>query len=291
VTEADPRTCVVVATRDRCAELRTTLARLTTLPERPAVTVVDNASTDGTAAMVRTEFPAVRLLIQPRNLGATARNVGVAASVADGARYVAFSDDDSWWEPGALRRAADVLDDHPRVGAVAARTVIAPDGAPDPINAAMANSPLKRSGAPGPPVLGFLACAVVVRRVAFEVVGGFHPLLFFVGEERLLAYDLAAGGWELTYEDSVVAVHQPSAARPASAWRGRLEARNEVLTAWLRRPLPVALRRSGALVRRALADPDARAALGGALLRLPPALRHRRPLPAHVESNVTLLEH
>ncbi|MDO0931403.1 hypothetical protein QQY66_06815 [Streptomyces sp. DG2A-72] len=30
--------------------------------------------------------------------------------------YVAFSDDDSWWTPGALRQAADLLDVHPRLG-------------------------------------------------------------------------------------------------------------------------------------------------------------------------------
>jgi hypothetical protein len=33
----------------------------------------------------------------------------------------------------------------------------------------------------------------VVRKAAFVGVGGFSELLFFVGEERLLAYDLAAG--------------------------------------------------------------------------------------------------
>jgi GT2 family glycosyltransferase len=291
---ADPRTCVVVATRNRRDELRHTLARLTTLPEGPAVTVVDNASTDGTAGMVRTEFPAVRLLVQRRNLGATARNIGVAAAAADDARYVAFSDDDSWWQPGALRRAADLLDHHPRLGAVAARTVIAPDDVPDPVNEAMADSPLAAPGPPadlpGPRVLGFLGCAVVVRRTAFEAAGGFHPLLFFVGEERLLAYDLTAAGWPLAYADTVVAVHRPSAARPEPGWRDRLEARNEVLTAWLRRPLPVALARTARLARTGLTDTAARAALGAAVLRLPRALLARRTLPADVESDVTLLE-
>jgi GT2 family glycosyltransferase len=139
-------------------------------------------------------------------------------------------------------------------------------------------------------VLGFLGCAVVVRRTAFEAAGGFHPLLFFVGEERLLAYDLAAAGWPVAYADSVVAVHRPSNARPPSDWRNRLEARNEVLTAWLRRPLPVALARTGRLARTGLCDPGARAALGAALVRLPRALLARRRLPDHVESDVTLLE-
>jgi hypothetical protein len=59
--------------------------------------------------------------------------------------------------------------------------------------------------------------------------------------------------------------------------------RNEVLTAWLRRPLPHALARTRALAADARHDPHARRALREALSRLPAALRDRRPLPPHVE--------
>ncbi len=56
-------------------------------------------------------------------------------------------------------------------------------------------------------MLGFLACSAVLRRRAFCEVGGFSRLLFFVGEERLLCYDLAAAGWERAYLHDVVAHH------------------------------------------------------------------------------------
>ena len=65
-----------------------------------------------------------------------------------------------------------------------------PGASRTPVNEAMAASPLWEGG--GAAVLGFLACACVVRKTAFVGVGGFSELLFFVGEERLLAYDLAA---------------------------------------------------------------------------------------------------
>ena len=65
-----------------------------------------------------------------------------------------------------------------------------PGASRTPVNEAMAASPLWEGG--GAAVLGFLACACVVRKAAFVGVGGFSELLFFVGEERLLAYDLAA---------------------------------------------------------------------------------------------------
>src|SRR5207248_9683683 len=102
----DPRVTVVVITRDRRESLARTLGRLAALPERPAVIVADNASRDGTAAMVRWQHPEVTLLALRRNAGAVARNIAVRLVTTP---YVAFCDDDTWWEPGALRRCADVL--------------------------------------------------------------------------------------------------------------------------------------------------------------------------------------
>lgn len=55
-------------------------------------------------------------------------------------------------------------------------------------------------------VLGFLACAAIVRRHTFLDAGGFSPLLFFVGEERLLAYDLTAVGRLRCYAPEIIAV-------------------------------------------------------------------------------------
>src|SRR5699024_6289246 len=186
---------VVVATRDRVGELRRTLNRLGSLEPRPPVVVVDNASEDETAETVRTEFPDVTLVRLGRNIGCAARNTGVAYTNTP---YVAFSDDDSWWAPGALERAADAFDAHPRLGLVAAAILVGDEERADPVNRKLLESPLGwADDLPGPRVMGFLACACVVRRTAFTQAGGFDPLLFFGGEETLLAQDLAARGWEL----------------------------------------------------------------------------------------------
>ncbi len=278
---------VVIATRDRSAELARTLRLLTALPERPRIVVVDNASSDGTAAMVASGFPQARLIRLAANAGAVARNVGVRAA---GTRYVAFSDDDSWWEPGSLELAARLLDDHPRLGLLAAATLVGPGREPDPVNALMAASPLSvRPDLPGPPVLGFLACASVVRRTAFLEAGGFHPLLFFAGEEALLAMDLAARGWERCYVAELRAVHEPSPVRP-SGGRRAVELRNALLTTWLRRQAPAVASETTRLMRMAAYDSDARAAFWAALRRLPRALALRRPVPAGVERELRLLE-
>ncbi|SDX47549.1 Glycosyltransferase, GT2 family [Modestobacter sp. DSM 44400] len=274
-----PRVTVVVATRDRRASLLRSLAHLD-VPGGPPVVVVDNASADGTAAAVRTAHPGVEVLELPVNTGAVARTHGVRRARAP---YVAFADDDSWWEPGALEAAADLLDAHPRVAVVVGRVRMAADGSEDRVTRKHRAAALGRSpGSPGPDVLSFPAFAAVVRREAHLAVGGFSPLLFFGGEEHLLALDLAAAGWQLVFADELLAWHDPAGPDRPSAQRWALQTRNDVLVDWLRRPLSVALAATARLATRAVRDPAARGALAGLLRRLPAALRQRRPVPAEV---------
>ncbi len=101
---------VLVITHNRRPELLRTLEKLRALPERPPVIVADNASRDGSADAVAARFPEMRLLRLSRNHGAVARNL--AARLAR-TPYLAFCDDDSWWEPGSLSHAAGLLDAAP----------------------------------------------------------------------------------------------------------------------------------------------------------------------------------
>ena len=192
----DPRLTVVVITRNRREELLRTLGRLAALPERPPVIVVDNGSADGTAAAVRRAHPDVLLIAARRNLGAVGRNLAVRRVTTP---YVAFCDDDTWWEPGSLPLAADALDRHPDVASVTARIVVEPAGyrRSDRAGAGAVPGPRRGPGLPGPALMSILAGASVLRCDAFREVGGFSPRLFLGGEEELLAADLAARGWVL----------------------------------------------------------------------------------------------
>jgi GT2 family glycosyltransferase len=210
------------------------------------VTVVDNGSRESVAPAVRRHPLAATVIELGENRGAAARNDGAMAA---GTEYVAFSDDDSWWEPGALAKAEQVLDGHPRLALIAARVLVGRERRLDPTSAEMAASPLDRDGdLPGPSVLGFLACGAVVRRSAFLAAGGFERRLGVGGEEELLAIDLAALGHRLAYVADVVAIHEPAhGGRPR---RDRDTLRNSLLVAWLRRPAGDALRRSLRLLGR-----------------------------------------
>jgi GT2 family glycosyltransferase len=270
---------VVVASRNRRDELLASLPR----HESPVV-LVDNASTDGTAAAVRAAHPGITVLTMDRNAGARARTVGVARA---GTPFVAFADDDSWWAPGDLARAVAILRSHPRLAVLNARILVGPDEKLDPACAEMADSALgTEPDLPGPSLLGFVACGAVVRTEAFEAVGGFDPVVRFPGEEERLALDLATAGWGMAYVDEVTVHHHPSprrdtpGRRQAGIWRSRL------LTAVMRLPAGDVARLLVAALR---AGRPGREGLVRALPDVPAALRRRRPISARLRADLDRL--
>lgn len=210
----DYRVSVVIATRNRPDKLAATLDRLAALRPVPPIIVVDNASdTDPGRVLRHPTRPG--LIRQQRNRGSAARTIGARATTTP---YVAFCDDDSWWAPGALTVAANLLDQHRWLALVAARVLVEPGGQPDPVSTAMADSPLPdQTGLPGRPVLSCLARASVVRRGAFLAAGGFGELLSTDGVETRLCYDLVAAGWQVRFVPDVVAHHRPSSQRPTDS--------------------------------------------------------------------------
>lgn len=281
-----PRVGVVVITRDRRRELLRTLRRLEALPESPPIVVVDNASTDGTSRAVAEAHPEVGLITAKANLGAVGRNLGVEALPTP---YVAFCDDDTWWEPGSLDRAAHLLDGHPPLGAITARLLVEPGGGEDPLTPELRHSPLPRPNwLPGPALLGILAGVSVLRVAAFQEVGGFSPRLWIGGEEELLALDLAAAGWWMCWDESMIAHHEASQVRDPHG-RRRQGIRNTLWTAWLRRPLRGALAHTRSVVRSLPADATSALALSDAVAGLPWVLREHRTVPAHVEQGLRML--
>ena len=274
----DARVSVVVLTHNRAGELCRTLRRLQALPERPRLVVVDNGSSDDTAARVRSEFPAVELVRCSANVGAAGRNAGVARVETP---YVAFCDDDTWWAGGALARAADLLDQHPRLALVSARVLVGPEQRLDPTCERMADSPLDSTGLPGPALIAFMAGAVVMRTEAYRAVGGYEARLFLGAEEALMALDLAALGWRMTYAAELVTHHHPSPSRDPRARRIVL-ARNRLWIAWMRLPVGSACQESAVILREVahqrLLGPVLRQALAG----LAWALSRRDVLPPPV---------
>jgi GT2 family glycosyltransferase len=286
VGSGDRRVAIVIVTRDRCATLLKSLGHLAALPGGHRIVVVDNGSSDDTRQAVSRRHPAVQLIPLGRNLGSAARTTGVAAVREP---YVALCDDDSWWAPGSLSRAEQLFDDHPALGLIAGRVMVGEARREDPTCRLMSRSPLpQRPGQAGTPVLGFLACAAVLRRSAYLQVGGFHPNFGIGGEETLLSLDLASAGWELAYVPEAVAHHHPPP-RPDNSERRRRQARNVLWLTWLRRPLPGALRDTAWLIRKAASDAAVARGLADAIAGGRWVLGERRPVGHDLERRLRSL--
>lgn len=283
----DPRLGLVVLTFNRRAEILRTLSRLTALEKAYSVCVVDNASEDGSVEAIATDYPAVDVVRLPRNLGAAGRNFGVRRM---NTHYIAFCDDDTWWERGALTRAIDILDAHPKLGAATARILVGPENREDPTSTLMAKSPLPNTlDIPGSETTGFMAGACVMRREAFLAAGGYEPRFFLGGEESLLALDMQARGWRLGYLPELVLHHYPSRLRDAAA-RRRLLLRNALWCCWLRRPLSSVCRETLLRLRGLRTEPGLAPGLLDAVRGLPWVWRERKVLPPDVEFRLRQVE-
>jgi glycosyltransferase involved in cell wall biosynthesis len=125
------------------------------------VCVIDDGSTDGTPAVVAA-FRGVRVLRQAARSGqAAALNLGVASTSGD---RLAFLDADDVWEADKLRRQGEALDADPALDVVYGhmRERVIGAGAPAAVAA--------RDGGVLP---AHLPSAMLIRRAAFERVGGF----------------------------------------------------------------------------------------------------------------------
>jgi rhamnopyranosyl-N-acetylglucosaminyl-diphospho-decaprenol beta-1,3/1,4-galactofuranosyltransferase len=123
----------VVVTHDRRDLLAGALAAIEAQTRVPdAVVVVDNASCDGTAALVRERFARADLVTLARNLGgAGGFAVGIARALDLGADAIWLMDDDTIPEAGALAALLAVREHRP---AVVASRVVWTDGREHPMN-------------------------------------------------------------------------------------------------------------------------------------------------------------
>jgi GT2 family glycosyltransferase len=281
------RLTVVVLTHNRVKEVTHTVRHLLQNPDAPPIIVVDNGSSDGTCEVLQRSFSSIRVIGLSRNIGAAARNVGIIAADSP---YVALCDDDTWWEPDGLIRAAEHLEQHPTLAIVCGRVLVGSDEREDDTCVLMSESPLSSSvSLPGKPILGFLAGASMIRRLAFIEVGGFEPRFFIGGEESLVAVDLAARGWELAYVNDVLVHHYPSPSRDKLS-RQRLLFRNNLWFCWLRRPLSRICRETARAIAFCLQHPRFIPPFLEAFRDLRWIMRKRTVLPHRIEANLRLLE-
>lgn len=216
---------VVVVTYSPGAALPGFLASLATATSRPyEVVLADNGSTDG--APEAAVGPAVRLLRTGANLGyGRAANAGAVGASSE---WLVVANPDLVWEPGALDELLTAADRWPGAGSLGP-AIKTPDGALYPSARAFPSlgrgighalfgwwwpaNPWTRSyraeaGRPVEGPAGWLSgSCLLLRRAAFEGIGGFDPTYFMYCEDMDLGRRLAEAGWCNVYVPSAVVTH------------------------------------------------------------------------------------
>ncbi len=206
------------------------------------IIVVDNASADGSAAMVAAEFPSVRLLANAENRGFTGgNNQGIA--LAHG-RYLLFLNPDTEIVGEALTTMTAYLDAHPDVGVVGPQLRYG-DGSPQSsrrrfptlLTALFESTPLawhwpnnpwarwyrmedrashvtrhtanmkSQSEDHGEEVDWLVGAALMTRRAVIEQVGGFDEGYFMYSEDLDWCRRVKAAGWRIFYLPTAEIIH------------------------------------------------------------------------------------
>lgn len=235
---------------------------------RADVCVVDNASSDGSDAMVEREFPWAELIRSGANLGfGPAVNLGARNAEA---AWIAPCNADVALEPETLRRALEAAAAHPETGIVAP-LLVGEDGEPQHsvypfpevgftllFNAGayrMSRHWADRNCVPGlwdrtreRDVPWAIAAFLLVRREAWFAVGGFDERQWMYAEDLDLGWRVRQAGWRTRYVPRARVVHHGSAAAVLAWGEARTARWMDATYAWmLRRRGPVRTRLVAAL--------------------------------------------
>lgn len=185
--------------------------------------VVDNASSDGGARVVRERFPSVRRIENAGNRGFGAANNQVLAECSG--RYIVLLNPDTEATPGAFRRMVDYMDAHPGVG-LAGPSVRNLDGTrQDTVSLGYPGE--KRSAGEVAGLPGKIACVMgacqIVRAPLMRELGGFDEDFFLYGEDQDLCLRIRRKGFEIGHVDPAVIVHLGGGSErgtpPVEIWR------------------------------------------------------------------------
>jgi GT2 family glycosyltransferase len=271
---------VIVLSYNRGLALAKTLRELelilSSIGAASEIIVVDNASTDGSVEMVRRDFPSVRLLPLPANVGVAAFNRGADLAKGD---FLLILDDDSWPDAASLKAAFHELTSNDALAGVALLPIHPATGVVEWsfLDHAHANFPV-------------MGCGNLVRAKAWREVGGYEESFFLYRNDTDLAMKLLAAGRDvLARPDWIVWHDSPHAARKSDRWL-HLATRNWMLLArrhargW-RLPLAMLL---GWIWACCHAGPSAhrllcatRGAWAGLTTRVPPMPASVRPTGSH----------
>lgn len=195
-----PAATAVISVWNRREELRANLdgIRAQTLPFADVI-VVDNASTDGTAELVASEYPEVRLVRMPNSAYGACEtfNVGFASVTTP---LFAILDDDVVLPPEWLEKATKRLVLEPETTAILSTKIVEPETPDSYLNSAAVNTERYMST--------FRGCGSLARTAALAEAGFYDEYLFIYGNERDLTCRLLNLGYRVLQYPGVETFHR-----------------------------------------------------------------------------------
>ena len=190
--------------------------------------VVDNASPDGGAALVREKFPWVRLVENRENRGFGAANNQVLGECTG--RYIVLLNPDTEATPEVFRRMVAWMDANPEVG-LAGPTVNNPDGSrQDTVSRTYPGQ--KRTAGELSGLPGEIACVMgacqIVRTGLMRELGGFDEDFFLYGEDQDLCLRIRKKGFRIGHVGDAILLHHGGKSErgslPVDIWRKKAAA-------------------------------------------------------------------
>lgn len=225
-----PRVAVIIVThngRQFLPDCLSSLASVDYPAERWSVVVVDNASSDGSAAYVRETLPAARVVALPKNVGfAAANNVGLREAMAHGCDYVFLLNQDTVVTSGFLRAAVAVAATDPRIAAVQSKLMLHGTSLVNSWGNEIHFLGFGYAGGHGQPdrplpvreIAYPSGAAVLVRLQAFRQVGLLDETLFMYHEDLELGWRLWLAGFRCVLAPQSVVYHKYEFSRSVEKW-------------------------------------------------------------------------
>lgn len=173
------------------------------------VIVVDDGSTDDTAAALAARPEPLRVIRQANAGMSAARNTGIASARGE---FVAFLDSDDWWRPAKLAAQVELMRADPQLGFCSSATELQ---SPDGLTVGEWGCPASTEGLVAQILGGVSAVAggassVLVRRSLLEALAGFDARLRGAEDTDMWIRLGAAGRYVCLSEPLVVVTRNPS---------------------------------------------------------------------------------
>jgi len=251
------------------------------------IVICDNNSTDGAPDMVQSEFPGVKLIRSPENVGISGYNIAFEQSSGE---IIVILDNDSFLEDDGIAAIVKKFQTYPELGALGCKVYNFYSGRVHHWHPAVKSDHVPEEGVDAPL---FNGCAAAARSSVLKEVGFYTDEFFLYENERELCTRIICAGYDVKYFTDISGYHMVSEEGRSSERLIYYSTRNLIWYYWRFIPIRTALLRTAVITvshtLSAVTSGKIRMYLKpvvDALLALPGVLKKRTPVKAELLAKV-----